>query len=72
MMSPLPARDQVFVHFYRSVVSHMDVWRQRMDATTNWAVATSAGMMTFTFTAPQAPHFIMLMALSFDAMFLFM
>lgn len=50
----------------------MDVWRQRMDATTNWAVATSAGMMTFTFTAVEAPHFIMLMALSFDAMFLFM
>jgi uncharacterized membrane protein len=72
MNSPLPSRDQLLVHFYRAVVGHMDVWRQRMDATTNWAVATSAGMMTFTFTTPVAPHFIMLMALAFDAMFLVM
>jgi uncharacterized membrane protein len=72
MTSPLPSRDQLLVHFYRAVVGHMDVWRQRMDATTNWAVATSAGMMTFTFTTAAAPHFIMLMALAFDAMFLFM
>ena len=33
----------VFVHFYRAVVSHMDVWRQRMDATTNWAAAMTSG-----------------------------
>jgi uncharacterized membrane protein len=72
MSSPLPSRDQLLVHFYRAVVGHMDVWRQRMDATTNWAVATTAGMMTFTFTTPHAPHFIMLMAIAFDAMFLFM
>jgi uncharacterized membrane protein len=72
MSSPLPSRDQAFVHFYRAVVGHMDVWRQRMDATTNWAVATTAVMLTFTFTSPQAPHFVMLMAIAFDAMFLFM
>jgi uncharacterized membrane protein len=72
MTSPLPNRDQVFVHFYRAVVGHMDVWRQRMDATTNWAVATTAVMLTFTFTSPQAPHFVMLMAIAFDSMFLFM
>jgi uncharacterized membrane protein len=72
MTSPLPSRDQVFVHFYRAVVGHMDVWRQRMDATTNWAAATTAGMLTFTFTSPQAPHFVMLLALAFDTVFLFM
>jgi uncharacterized membrane protein len=72
MTSPLPSRDQAFVHFYRAVVGHMDVWRQRMDATTNWAVATTAVMLTFTFTSPLAPHFVMLMAVAFDAMFLFM
>jgi len=72
MTSPLPSRDQVFVHFYRALVMHMDVWRQRMDATTNWAVATTAVMLTFTFTSPDAPHFVMLMALAFDGMFLFM
>lgn len=72
MSSLLPSRDQVFVHFYRAVVGHMDVWRQRMDATTNWAVATTAVMLTFTFASPEAPHFVMLMAVAFDSMFLFM
>jgi uncharacterized membrane protein len=48
--------DAVFVHFYRAVVGHMDVWRQRMDATTKWAAATAAGVITFTFSTVTAPH----------------
>ena len=62
----------VVVHFYRAVVGHMDVWRQRMDATTNWAAATTAGMVTFAFSAPETPHFTLLLALGFDTMFLLM
>jgi uncharacterized membrane protein len=62
----------VIVHFYRAVVGHMDVWRQRMDATTNWATATTAAMVTFSFSAPDSPHFMLLLAVGFDAMFLFM
>ena len=62
----------VIVHFYRAVVGHMDVWRQRMDATTNWAAATTAGMVTFAFSAPETPHFTLLLALGFDTMFLLM
>ena len=61
----------VLVHFYRAVVGHMDVWRQRMDATTNWATATTAAMVTFSFSAPESPHFMLLLAVGFDAMFLF-
>lgn len=62
----------VFVHFYRAVVSHMDVWRQRMDATTNWAAATTAAMVTFSFGSPDSPHFVLLLALGFDGVFLLM
>lgn len=62
----------VFVHFYRAVVSHMDVWRQRMDATTNWAAATSAGMVTFSFGSVDSPHFVLLLALGFNGVFLLM
>jgi uncharacterized membrane protein len=64
--------DAVFVHFYRAVVGHMDVWRQRMDATTNWAAATAAGMITFTFSTAQAPHYVLLLALAFQTVFLLM
>lgn len=62
----------VFVHFYRAVVGHMDVWRQRMDATTNWAAATTAGMVTFSFGSAQSPHFVLLLALAFNTVFLIM
>ena len=64
--------DQVLVHFYRAVVMHMDVWRQRMDATTNWAAATTAGMVTFAFGDPRAPHVVLLLAIAFDVIFLLM
>ena len=62
----------IFVHFYRAVVSHMDVWRQRMDATTNWAAATTAAMVTFTFGAVNSPHFVLLLAVGFNCVFLLM
>jgi uncharacterized membrane protein len=64
--------DPVFVHFYRAVVAHMDVWRQRMDATTNWAAATAAGMITFTFSSPNTPHYVLLLAFAFQTVFLVM
>lgn len=64
--------DQMLVHFYRAVVGHMDVWRQRMDATTNWAAATAAGMITFAFGTPASPHFVLLLALAFQGVFLLM
>ncbi|HUH12700.1 MAG TPA: DUF2270 domain-containing protein [Longimicrobiales bacterium] len=69
-MAGLP--DQTLVHFYRALVGHMDVWRQRMDATTNWAAATSAGMITFAFGTAASPHFVLLLALAFQGVFLLM
>lgn len=62
----------VMVHFYRAVVGHADVWRQRMDATTNWAAATTAGMVTFALGEPRAPHAVLLLAVAFDVIFLLM
>ena len=64
--------DPVLVHFYRAVVSHMDVWRLRMDATTNWAAVTVAGMITFSFSTIGAPHYVLLLALVFQFVFLLM
>lgn len=75
-MPPVPpgvdVRSAVIVHFYRALVGHMDVWRQRMDATTNWAAATTAAMVTFSFSSPNSPHFTLLLAAAFDVMFLLM
>ncbi|MBA3558347.1 MAG: DUF2270 domain-containing protein [Gemmatimonadaceae bacterium] len=72
MIPPIDPSNAVLVHFYRAVVSHADAWRQRMDATTNWAAATTAGMVTFAFGDPGAPHLLLLLAGGFDVMFLLM
>lgn len=63
---------QVLVHLYRACVQHADVWRTRLDTTTNWAVITTAAVITFAFGSPATPHFVVLLALLFDLFFLFM
>jgi len=63
---------QVLVHLYRASVGHADIWRQRLDATTNWAVITTAAVLTFAFSNPATPHFVMLLALLFVLFFLYM
>lgn len=71
MAEPARNADQILVHFYRATVGHADAWRQRMDATTNWAAATTAAMVSVSFSS-QAPHFVLLLAIAFDVMFLLM
>ncbi len=39
------------VHFFRAEVQRANVWRQRLDATFNWAVLTTAAAISFAFTA---------------------
>ena len=63
---------QVLVHLYRAAVQHADTWRQRLDATTNWAVITTAAVITFSFGNSNTPHFVVLLALLFVVFFLFM
>jgi uncharacterized membrane protein len=63
---------QVLVHLYRAAVTHADIWRQRLDATTNWAVITTAAVLTFAFSNRDTPHFVMLLALLFVLFFLYM
>ena len=52
----------VMVHFYRGEVHRSTSWRQRLDATTNWAVLTTAAMLSFTFAAADKfAHVILLL-----------
>jgi uncharacterized membrane protein len=62
----------VVVHFYRAIVMHADVWRQRLDATTNWAVVTNVGVISFSFTRPESPHFLLLLLSIASCIFLIM
>jgi uncharacterized membrane protein len=51
----------VMVHFYRGEIHRSTVWRQRLDATTNWAVLTTAAMLSFSFATPDHSHIILLL-----------
>ena len=52
----------VMVHFYRAEMQRSTAWRQRLDATTNWAVLTTAGLLSFSFSAPEHPHILLLLS----------
>jgi uncharacterized membrane protein len=53
------------VHFYRAQSAKADVWRARLDTTTNWAVVTTAAAITFTFgdTEPQRHAMVLLISM---------
>lgn len=60
------------VHFYRATVMHADLWRKRLDITTNWSVVTTAGIITFAFSEPSHPHISILLAYPFTLLFILM
>jgi len=58
------------VHLYRAEITRVNLWRNRLDTTTNWAVVTTAGAITFGFSSPQNPHFVILLVLLLVLIFL--
>lgn len=60
------------VHFYRGEIQRSNVWRNRLDATTNWAVITAGATLSFVFSSPSNPHFAIPINSILVAIFLFM
>lgn len=52
------------VHLYRGELSRANSWRIRLDNTTNWAVLTSAGLLSFAFGQIDHSHWILLVGLA--------
>jgi len=50
---PIPdnASAQALIHFYRGELARSDAWRTRLDTTTNWAVGTTAALLSVAFGA---------------------
>jgi uncharacterized membrane protein len=46
------------IHFYRGEVQRSNTWRNRLDTTTNWAVITAGATLSFVFSSPRNPHFV--------------
>lgn len=69
----LPAEfNMAMVHFYRGEVQRSNVWRGRLDATTNWAVITAGATLSFVFSSPDNPHFAIPINTLLVSIFLFM
>lgn len=47
-------------HYYRAEVQRSLAWRERLDRTTNWAVAGSAAFLGFGFAHPEIHHSLFL------------
>lgn len=47
-------------HLYRAEVARSTDWRTRLDTTTNWAITTTAAVITFSFSSPESPHPVLL------------
>lgn len=48
------------VHLYRAEVSRGDAWRARLDNTTNWALTSTAAVVSFGLGSPGASHAVLL------------
>jgi len=58
-------------HYYRAEVQRSLAWRERLDRTTNWAVATTAAFLGFGFSHPELHHAIYLFGLGIIYILLF-
>jgi len=48
------------VHLYRGEVGRANVWRTRLDGTTNWAVLTTGATLSFAFSSADNTHVMIL------------
>src|SRR4051812_44935382 len=60
------------VHFYRGEIQRSNVWRTRLDTTTNWAVSTAGATLSFAFSSARNPHFAIPINSFLVSIFLFM
>ena len=57
-------------HFYRGQLDRMTTWRSRLDQTSYWAVTLIAALLTWVFSSPGNPHYLLLIAMGAMVVFL--
>jgi uncharacterized membrane protein len=58
------------VHFFRAEIARANVWRQRLDTTTNWAVVTTGAVISFAFSEPTGHHGVIILSTLLITIFL--
>ena len=59
------------VHLYRGEVTRANVWRQRLDATTNWAVIATGAAISVAFSQTRGHHSVILLNMLLITLFWF-
>lgn len=49
------------VHLFRAEVQRANVWRQRLDTTTNWAVVATGATLSISFSQPSVHHGVIIL-----------
>jgi len=60
------------VHFFRAEISRANVWRQRLDTTTNWAVISTGAVLSIAFSQPNSHHGVIILSTLLVTWFLYM
>jgi uncharacterized membrane protein len=60
----------VMAHAYRGEMDEATTWRQRLDQATTWAVTVIAAILTWAFSNPDNPHYILLIGVVIVTVFL--
>lgn len=55
--------EQAMSQLFRGELSRSDTWRTRLDTTTNWALTTTAAVISFGFSSPDSSHVTFLVGL---------
>jgi len=48
-------------HLFRAEVQRANVWRQRLDTTTNWAVVSTGAVLSLAFSQPNSHHSVIIL-----------
>jgi uncharacterized membrane protein len=59
------------VHFFRAEIQRANVWRQRLDTTTNWAVVTTGAVISISFSQSNMHHGVIILNTMLVTLFLF-
>lgn len=65
-------RATLLIHYYRAMVGRADIWRTRMDATTNWSIGATAAVLSFALGDASSPHYVIHFAAFLTVIFLFL
>jgi len=66
---PIDDVSDSLLELYRGEIDRVTTWRGRLDQTTNWTVTIIAAVLTWVFSSPDNPHYLLLVGMLVVMMF---